>query len=240
MTYRQEFDKVYKKIEIIAQRGDDGIMDFNDYIDQLLEYGQYGIFIDVMDMKYFLDVRKYKSVQDMKKDIYPKIKFQTKSKFSRNFQTLLKNKNVFLNGFHFYDSNTTKYLGDINEVDAYTKSNYAYYDSRLNQLLNQSTDITLKITLGLSSSFYSAISEYPANINREVKYVTYSQVIYNGSVYECVNSYTWTYRSPITPTYSEYWSLSSVPTYSVFGVTSSSKTLLDKYSEAIDIIKNAN
>lgn len=240
MKYRQELDKIYKKLDSLSQRGDDALMDFRDYIDQLVEYGQYGVLIDVMDLKYSIDIRGYKSVEDMKKDVFKKIKFQTKSKFAKNLKTLFDTKNVYTNGYHYYDSLTNKYLGDINEIETYSKYDYAYYDTRLNKRLNESSDISLKITLGVSSSIYSAVPQYLTDPNRVINYGTNSQVVYEGFVYDCINEYTWSYGSPITPTYSEYWSLTNVPTYSIFGVTEPSKTLLEKYSEAIDIMKNLN
>ena len=47
MTYRQEVEKIYKKLDSLAQRGEDSIMDFRDYVDEILQYGQYSIFEDV-------------------------------------------------------------------------------------------------------------------------------------------------------------------------------------------------
>jgi hypothetical protein len=240
MNYRKEIDKIYRKLESFAQRGDDAIMDFREYIDQIVEYGLYGIFIDVMDLKYFIDVRKYASVELMKKDVFEKIKFQTMSKFNKNLKSLYDSKGVFTNGRKYYDSQTSKFLGEIIEIENYSNNNYVYYDTRLNNRLNQSEDLNLSILVGVSSSLYNAISRYAPDSNRVVTYGTNSQVVYGGFIYDCIKEYTWTYGSPITPTYSEYWTFSNVPTYSVFSVTGSTKTLLDKYEEAIDIIKSVN
>ena len=239
MTYRQEVEKIYKKVESLAQRGEDSIMDFRDYVDEIISYGQYSIFDDVMYTKYNLDIKKYNSVEELKKNLFKEIRFQTKSKFQKNLNNLYKSKKVFTNGFHFYDSDTKRYLGDIQEIATTPSASYAIYDTQLNQILNQG-GIKLLITLGWSASIYSAISEYGPNLSKKITYGTYSQVIYNGDVYECINSYDWSYGNPITPTYSNYWTHSYVPTYSVIGVTNSNLVLLDKYSDAIDIMKNAN
>ena len=239
MTYRQEVEKIYKKVESLAQRGEDSIMDFRDYVDEIISYGQYAIFDDVMYTKYNLNIKKYNSVEELKKNLFKEIRFQTKSKLQKNLNNLYKTKKVFTNGIYFYDSDTNKYLGDIREIEIPKNSSYAIYDARLNQRNNQSS-IQLEITLGWSASIYSAISEYGPILNKTITYGTYSQVIYNGDVYECINSYDWSYGNPITPTYSNYWTHSYVPTYSVIGVTNSNLVLLDKYSDAIDIMKNAN
>jgi hypothetical protein len=240
MDYRKEIEKIYKKIDSFAQRGDDSIMEFREYIDELIEYGKYSIFVDVMYFKYKIDVTRYVSVSDMKKDIYPKIKFQTKSKFSKSLKSIFDDKRVYTNGVHYYDSTTNKYLGEVNEISNYSQSAYGYFDTRLYKRLYESSDFNLEIKVGVSSSFYAAISKYADGSSRVIDYGTYSQVIYQCMVYECVKSYTWNNVSEITPTYSEYWSLSSVPTYSIFSVTGSSKSLIDKYEEAIDIMKSVN
>lgn len=239
MTYRQEVEKIYKKLDSLAQRGEDSIMDFRDYVDEILQYGQYSIFEDVVYTKYNISVRKFVSIEDLKKNLFKEIRFQTKSKFLKNLQNLYQTKKVFASGFHYYDSDTKRYLGDIQESESFSNPMYTIYNSRLNQRLYQG-EVDLTITLGLSSSFYSAISEYGPQLNKTISYGTYSQVIYDGSVYECINSYDWNFGNPITPTYSNYWTFSSVPPYSVIGLTDSNLTLLDKYEVAIDIMKNAN
>lgn len=237
MTYRQEIEKIYKKVDSLAQRGEDAYLDFREYIDDLIGYGQYSIFDDVMFTKYNLDVKKYRSVEDLKKSIFKDIRFQTTSKYLKNLQKLYKSKSVYNTGIHFYNSTNGKYLGDIRELDQSVYSENYFQDPRLNQRLGKSP--YLDVIIGLSSSIYDAIPEYNLSyIDGVINYVTYSQVSYNKSVYECINSYDWRYGNPITPTYSNYWTFSTFAPYSVTSITSSDTTLLDKYSIAIDILKS--
>lgn len=233
MTYRQEIEKIYKKVDSLAQRGVDAYLEFNEYINELIDYGQYSIFDDVMFTKYNLDVKKYKSVEDLKKNIFKDIRFQTTSKYLKNLQKLYKSKGVFNTGLHFYNSTNGKYLGDIREISQSTSNVNNFQDPRLLQRLNTPY---LEVIVGLSSSIYDAIPEYDLNnTNGVINYVTYSQVSYNKNIYECINSYDWRYGNPITPTYSNYWTFSTFASYSVTGITSSD-TLLDKYSIALDIL----
>ena len=58
MTYRQEIEKIYKKVDSLAQRGEDAYLDFREYIDDLIGYGQYSILDDVSFTKYNLYVKK--------------------------------------------------------------------------------------------------------------------------------------------------------------------------------------
>ena len=235
MTYRQEIEKIYKKVDSLAQRGEDAYLDFREYIDDLIGYGQYSIFDDVMFTKYNLDVKKYKSVEDLKKGIFKDIRFQTTSKYLKNLQKLYKSKGVFNTGLHFYNSTNGKYLGDIREISQSTSNVNTFQDPRLSQRLNATP--YLEVIVGLSSSIYDAIPEYNLSyIDGVINYVTYSQVSYNKGVYECINSYDWRYGNPITPTYSNYWTFSTFASYSVTGITGSGTTLLDKYSIALDIL----
>ena len=237
MTYRQEIEKIYKKVDSLAQRGEDAYLDFREYIDDLIGYGQYSIFDDVMFTKYNLDVKKYKSVEDLKRNIFKDIRFQTTSKYLKNLQKLYKSKSVYNTGIHFYNSTNGKYLGDIRELDQSVYSENYFQDPRLNQRLGKSP--YLDVIIGLSSSIYDAIPEYNLSyIDGVINYVTYSQVSYNKNIYECINSYDWRYGNPITPTYSNYWTFSTFAPYSVTSITSSDTTLLDKYSIAIDILKS--
>jgi hypothetical protein len=235
MNYRVEVEKIYKKVDSLAQRGVDAYLDFRDYIDELIDYGQYSIFDDVMLTKYGLDVKKYKSVEDLKKGIFKDIRFQTTSKYLKNLQKLYKSKGVFNTGLHFYNSTNGKYLGDIKEIDQSTFNGNTFQDTRLSQRLNAAP--YLEVIVGLSSSIYDAIPEYDLNyVGGLIHYATYSQVSYNKNIYECINSYDWRYGNPITPTYSNYWTFSTFASYSVTGITSSGTTLLDKYSIALDIL----
>ena len=237
MDYRVEVEKIYKKVDSLAQRGVDAYLEFNEYINELIDYGQYSIFDDVMLTKYNLDVKKYNSVEDLKKNIFKEIRFQTTSKYLKNLQKLYKSKDVFNTGLHFYNSTNGKYLGDIKEIDQSTSNGNTFQDPRLSQRLN--TTPYLEVIVGLSSSIYDAIPEYDLNnTNGVINYGTYSQVSYNKNIYECINSYDWRYGNPITPTYSNYWTFSTFASYSVASITSSDTTLLDKYSIAIDILKS--
>ncbi len=236
MVYRKQIDKIYKKIEAIAQNGPDYYLDFNDYIDEIIDSGLYSVFEDVMYFKYNISTKKYLSISDLKKGIFKEIRSKTISRSQKNLSNLYKSLKVYSNGFHYYDSETNKFLGDIKEVERNVyEPNTSVDDREFNRPLPK-----LEITVGLSSSFYSAISDYGSVVDRDVKYVTYSQVIYDYSIYECIKSYTWRSPDVITPTYSEYWILSNVPTYSIFEIKDTDKNLLEKYEEAINLLKSLN
>ena len=240
MIYRREIEKIYRRIDNIAKRGEDSYMEFIDLVDDIISNNQYYIFEDVVLTKYNINVsRKYNSIEQMKKNLFKEIRFQTKSRFSTRFQNLLIDKNVTTKSLHYYNSSTNKYLGDIKEFDTQTYDPYNMIDTRLAARLNLSR-VGLEITVGLSASILEAVPEFDQNyVDRDINYVTYSQVVYNGNLYECINSYTWIYGDIVTPTYSYYWTQSFVPTYSVISLSASSTDdLIEFYSRAIDIMKS--
>ena len=131
MTYREQIEKIYKKLDLLGQRGEDAIMDFRDYIDEIVSNSQYTVFEDVMTTKYNVDMRKYKYIEDAKKDLFKEIRFKTKSKYLKNLGTLISSKDVYTVGFHYFDSMTNKYLGDITEKENEKESKYSYIDIKL-------------------------------------------------------------------------------------------------------------
>jgi hypothetical protein len=46
----------YKKLDSLAQRGEDSYMEFRDYIEELVNDGQYSLFEDVIYFKYKLSI----------------------------------------------------------------------------------------------------------------------------------------------------------------------------------------
>jgi len=239
MTYRQNIDKIYKKLDSLAQRGEDSYMEFRDYVDELITNGQYSLFQDVIYFKYKIDSKsEYKSLEELKKELFKAIRFQTKSKGLKDLDVVYKSKGVFSNGFHFYDSTTKQYLGDIQEIDRNSEPSIAYYDTKLKSKIHGGVD--LKVTLGLPTSINSAIPPFVKDFTTTISYIYYSQVRYEGKVYECVNPHNWDYKSPITPTYSNYWAELTFPPYNVITLNDKNTNVFDKYREAVDILRNIN
>jgi hypothetical protein len=53
----------------------------------------------------------------------------------------------------------------------------------------------------------------------------------------CVNPYTWSYSNQITPTFSNYWAEIYAGTQSYTPIVDQSITLVERYSQAIDILR---
>ncbi len=237
MTYRQEIGKIYTKIDNLAKNGEDYYLEYRTYIEDLVNGGQYSALEDVMITKFNISISKYRTIEEFKKDSFKKIRFQTNSRSEISLDTLQKSKQVFSNGFHYFSATTSQYLGDILEVENYTKSDYVYYDTRLYKRNDEVRNISLQVVKGLSSSINAVIPKFGEISGKSVVYGTYSQVLYNGIVYECISTFRWGLTSSITPTFSQYFTQSNIATYSLSTITDTSKLLIDKYSDAIDLLK---
>jgi hypothetical protein len=152
MSYRKDYNKIVNKINSIALKGKSGIYDYYSYIDELIENSQYSIFEDVLLSKYKINVKIYKTVQDIKKQTFNLIREGTKSSFQVKLKKLFDTNNIYQMGFKFYDSTNNNYLGDIKEVEE--KRNWIVYrDPELAEKEDQISVINLEIVKGITQSF---------------------------------------------------------------------------------------
>jgi len=239
-TYREEIDKIYKKIDSLVSKGDEYYIDYVKYIDSLVDSGQYSILSDVFYFKFGLDISIYKSVQDFKKLGFEKIKIQTTTNYQKNFQKLLDQKNVYTVGTHFFDKTTNRYLGDIVEYDTTKVSPNISMDTDLYLRMNESKNFFLLAKISDPQALIEAIPPFISDLSYNVKYSSGVIIRYDAKYYECLNDYTWSNTNRITPTYSTFWSeINPIGvTNSVF--SNSKDILLDKYSKAIDFINGDN
>lgn len=245
MSYKTDELKIYNKIDSLARKGKDGIFDYYIYIDQLVDNSQYSILENVLIDYYFIDAKKYESVQDLKKDTFHLIREVTTSTIQKQLKKLFDSLGVYQIGFHFFNSSSNKYLGDIKEFD--TKTNWDFYN---NDELRESLDeretgqqasfsyIALEITCGLMESIIESVPSFSTDKQRSITYQVGSQVIWNGVFKQCVDSYIWP-TLLITPDNNSYWSTISC-TYSKTYIvdTSTQTTLSNKYQRAISTISS--
>ena len=237
MSYRKEFNKVYKKINTIAQKGNDGVFDYYIYIDDLVDTGQYPLLEDVMSVKYRIDIRQYNSINDMKHRTFDTIRQHTISSFQSQLKALFDKRSVYPVGFHFYDSLNNHYLGDIKEVEE-ERNWIAYKDPKLSEKQDQIKVINLEVTSGLHDSVVSSIPTFIDNAILSYSFTNGDLVKYNGGIYECVHDYKYDSQNLINPTYGDYWMQIYSPTYSFTLIDDDLVKLIDKYNTAITIVKS--
>jgi hypothetical protein len=229
--YRKEYNKVFKRINKIAQKGSEYIIEYKELIDELVLTGQYRILEDVLITKYAIDISKYPNVEKVKNETFDDIRRVTNFTPQIFLKELTEQKGVYSVGYHYYNNTNNQYLGDILEVEL----NPNFSEKKLIEIF-----IDLESIVGLSSSIISAIPTFEDDIRTTIKFDIDAQVLYTSGIYHCIQSYTYSSTNRITPTFSAYWDQVSAPSYSLTSFTGSSTTLLEKYSLAIDNLKTYN
>ena len=242
MGRSREIAKIRNKIDNIARKGKTAVYQYYNYVSECIDNQQYYLFQDVMMTYYDIDIRYYRSVDEMKRITFPIIREKTQGSFQKQLKKLFDSKGVYPVGPHFYNQTNSHYLGDILEIEE-DYSRIFYRDPELTKKLPASENgeikiINLEATKGLSQSVHVAVPEFQIDPQSTLHIKEESQLMWEGDIYECVQSYTWSKYNQITPTYSEYWSIQPFPTYSFATFSSDSTPLYNKYSLAIDFLKS--
>lgn len=237
MSYRKDCNKILKKIDIIAKKGSDGCFEYYNYIDELISNGMYDNLESVMISEYQIDIRRYNTVELMKKSTFGLIRELTNSTFQKKLKLLFDKNDIYPIGYHIYDSNNSQYLGDIQEVEESSNWNF-YRDPALSEKQDQIKTINIEVTIGSIPSIKDATTPFIESHDYVIRYEEDNVVIRGEQLYKCIESYTWSSETLITPTYSSYWNPISSPTYSYTLIDSDVTPLIDKYKQAILILKN--
>ncbi len=239
-TYREEIDKIYKKIDSIVSKGDEYYLDYSQYIDSLVDGGKYTHLNDVLYSKYSIDGSKFANVNDLKKSTFKSIKMKTKNSQQKNIEILLNQKGVYTMGLHYFDKTTNKYLGDIIEYDNTTIDPNFFTDTKLYKMLNENKNFFVLAKISDPNGLREAIPIFTTDLSYKINYKSGIMVRYQNLYYECATDYTWSKDDRITPTYSNYWN-QIIPLDATYSLYFDSKDkLLDKYSKAIDFINASN
>ena len=228
--YRREYDKIYKKIYKLAQKGHDYIFEYYELIDEVVAKKQYIILQDVMLTKFEIQMRNFSSLSEFKDFSFKEIRKSLNDVSAESIHKVLNQKFVYLVGFHVYDSVNNHYLGDIHENQTATRTEYT--NPRL-----QNITVQLQAEKGLPSSINSAIPHFENNPLMTRIYSLNDLLSYQGNIYQCQLAYTYSYTNRVTPTFSVYWAQMSIPTYSVAYFTQSNTTVVQKYAEAVDFLR---
>ncbi len=92
--YQKKIEKIFNKVNNIAAKGKDNIQEYYNYIDELIIKGDYGMFLEVLDIFYDIDFILEKDVNVVKLSTWKEICFQTKTPFLTKLSLLYKQKKV--------------------------------------------------------------------------------------------------------------------------------------------------
>jgi hypothetical protein len=227
---RREFDKIYNRINKLAQKGSDYVFEYYSLIDEIISNGKYSILEDIMLTKYEISMRAFLSVNSFKEFSFKEIRKFTNYNTAESLQKLLDQKSVYLIGFKLFDKNTNHYLGDIREEQI---DNKVFRYNR--KLLERSIEVIAEA--GINSSAFEVIPRFEANPKLTIRYDEGDHLTFGTNIYQCIQTYTFSSINRISPTFSNFWVPVFLPSYTRLGLTNSNLTLIDKYSEAIDFLK---
>lgn len=218
--YRKDIEKLYERIVKIVSKGEGYLQNYYDLIDEVIEYGKSELLQDVMYTKFKIDTRTFGTIDALKKNTFKTIGGFLQSKSNQNLESLFKLKGVFSLGTQFFDLTSSQYIGDIKQYNSQTVS----------QILDVYTFFPELLRIG--------VPKYPVNPNNTLNYKKENVVYYNNKLYICVEDYTWNKDNRITPTYSNYWVEVYAGTQSLHTISDQSITLIERYSNSIDILRN--
>lgn len=102
--FRRKQEKIYKKIDSIAIKGRDNILEYTKYIDELIDKGDYAELEQVLYDYYYIDIIDAADVEVVKKKTWDLVLFQTTSSFLKKLSNLYKKKGVYQSSFDILTS----------------------------------------------------------------------------------------------------------------------------------------
>lgn len=121
-------NQIYQKVNSIARKGKDGYLDYSVYLDELVSQGEWILFEDMMNKKYLLDIRRYKSVDEVKSKTFEKVRFFTLDDFQQELKDLYQKEGVYQNAFTVYRNSDNVALGQIYEIEILKENQPMYQD----------------------------------------------------------------------------------------------------------------
>lgn len=126
MKVSLKIKQIYQKVDSIAKKGKDGYLDYSSYLDELVNQGEWSLFEDMMLKKYQIDIRQYKSVNEVKNKTFERVRFFTLDDFQEELKKLYSNEGVYQNAFTIYKLSNNQALGQIYEIEE-VKENFPFY-----------------------------------------------------------------------------------------------------------------
>lgn len=100
--YKKKLEKIFNQVSKIAFKGKDAKLEYFNYIDELVEKGDYGVFSQ--SMYYFLqiDIDSYLDVSEVKEKTWKEVLYQLRTPFLKKLSDLYKKKKVYQSSFDIY------------------------------------------------------------------------------------------------------------------------------------------
>jgi thymidylate synthase ThyX len=120
--YARKVDKIYKRIDKIASTsGLDGLLEYKVYIDEIIQKGEYAIFMDVLDKYYSIETSNFDNVRDVKDKTWNDICFGSNSQFLNLLKKLYDRLGVYQQSYFIYRQSDNQILGELLEEEIYSE-----------------------------------------------------------------------------------------------------------------------
>ena len=187
--------RIYNKIAQITQKGKGSFMEYYNYIDDVINNGEYSILQDVYINYFDVDIRLYKSITIMKQKTWNLIGISVNPLFQNRFVDYCEDNGVYQVGKYFYDSSNNEQLGEFTIVNRantinYLGVTYSYYPDTIyyrntdlyknafNKISNTNkNNTTNKYLANIYKIAQIALAQFNINTNQifSENYCTYSQ-----------------------------------------------------------------
>ena len=153
-SFKKDVDKVYQQIDKIAKLGSENYQQYYDFIDDIVTRQQYGLFTEVLLIKYNFESKNYLSVSDLRSNSWKHILHKTTTSFQDAKYNLLNKNNTYQIGLTYYNNNTNLIIGTISEVYTYgaSISKFGYTADQYQKLIENKTSYLSVVKLGVSQS----------------------------------------------------------------------------------------
>jgi hypothetical protein len=126
---RKKLQKIYKDIDKIAKKGRDNIQEYKDYIDEIINNGDFGYLEQCLYYYYNIEINE--NIDYVKNRTYNDILFNTHSNFLIKLKRLFQSKDIYQVGLDYYLSSNNEIIGQIVEKDLY-KDYFLHYTNNRN------------------------------------------------------------------------------------------------------------
>ena len=113
---RIKVDKIFTKIDKIARSGKDYQIDYKNYIDELVQKGDYESFQLCIETYYDIDPRSYKTVNELKNLTWSLILERTSSSFVEKLKRLYKTKGIYQHGDQIKSDNVSNAIFTLSDT----------------------------------------------------------------------------------------------------------------------------
>lgn len=162
---KKRIARIYNKIIQIAQKGKDAYIDYYNYVDDIVNNGEYVLLQDVFSIYFSIDIKLYQTITLIKEKTFALVRFNTSTSFEYRLQSYYDAKNVYQVGKTIYDNSTNEILGQFTEVDRphqihYLGVTYSYYpetiyyrNTDLFKILDEISVVELQVSFNSGDKF---------------------------------------------------------------------------------------